>query len=110
MKIPVHPFTLTDWSKVPQTKHKGETGEATWRTINVGDVRVRLIEYSPGYKADHWCDRGHINYIVEGEMTTELKDGRTFKMTPGMSYMVSDHGDPAHRSSTVKGVKFFCVD
>lgn len=110
MKIPELPFTTTDWSKVPSTEHPGETGRAFWRTLNIGDVRVRMVEYTPGYLADHWCDRGHILYVLEGELDTELKDGRTFKLKPGMSYQVSDFGDAAHRSSTRIGAKLFIVD
>ncbi len=110
MKIPDLLFTTTDWSQVPATEHSGESGKAFWRTINIGDVRVRTVEYTPGYLADHWCDRGHILYVLEGELDTELKDGRRFKLTPGMSYQVSDFGDAAHRSSTETGVKLFIVD
>ena len=110
MKIPELPFTTTDWSQVASTEHSGETGRAVWRTLNIGDVRVRMVEYTPGYLADHWCDRGHIFYVLEGELDTELKDGRTFKLKPGMSYQVSDFGDAAHRSSTRIGAKLFIVD
>ena len=69
-----------------------------------------MVEYSPGYLADHWCDRGHVLYMLEGELDSELRDGRTFKLKPGMSYQVSDFGDAAHRSSTKTGVKLFIVD
>ena len=110
MKIPALPYTVTDWSEVSPTTHAGETGAALWRTLNIGDIRVRIVEYAPGYLADHWCDRGHILYVVEGELDTELKDGRTFKLTAGMSYQVSDFGDAAHRSSTQTGAKLFIVD
>jgi hypothetical protein len=110
MKIPTLPFTVTDWSDLPATEHAGETGTAFWRTFRIGDLRVRLVEYSPGYLADHWCDRGHVLFVLEGELDTELQDGRTFKLTPGMSYQVSDFGDAPHRSSTTTGAKLFIVD
>ena len=110
MKIPTLPFTVTDWSKVEPTVHKGETGQALWRTLDIGDLRVRMVEYTPGYLADHWCDRGHVLFVVEGELDTELRDGRKFKLLPGMSYQVSDLGDAAHRSSTRIGAKLFIVD
>ena len=110
MKIPALPFTVTDWAAVPATVHPGVSGEARWRTFNIGDLRVRLVEYSPGYLADHWCDRGHVLYVLEGELLTELQDGRTFTLTPGMSYQVSDQGDAAHRSSTQAGARLFIVD
>jgi len=87
-----------------------KTSLATWRTLEFGDIRVRVVDYSPGYLADHWCDRGHIIYVVDGELDTELKDGRSFTLTAGMSYQVSDHGDAAHRSSTRTGAKLFIVD
>lgn len=110
MKYPDLPFTVTDWSAVPPTEHPGETGHALWRTFNAGDLRVRLVEYSPGYLADHWCDRGHVLFVLEGELVTELRDGRRFVLTPGTSYQVSDFGDAPHRSATTTGAKLFIVD
>ena len=103
------PFGTTDWSKVERTEHQGESGTASWRTRSFGDIRVRMVEYSPGYVADHWCEKGHILFCVDGEMSTELKDGRTFTLTPGMSYQVADHAEP-HRSSTTRGATLFIVD
>ena len=109
MKIPTLPFTVTDWSKVEPTTHKGETGQAIWRTLDIGDLRVRMVEYTPGYEADHWCQKGHVLLCLEGELHTELEDGRTFVLTPGMSYQVADGAEP-HRSSTRVGAKLFIVD
>ena len=110
MQIPELAFTAIDWDAIPATEHPGETGTATWRTFAVGDLRVRMVEYSPGYFADHWCDRGHVLYVLEGELDTELRDGRRFTLKPGMSYQVSDFGDAAHRSSTKTGAKLFIMD
>ncbi len=110
MKIPELPFTVTNWDEIVPTRHAGESGHALWRTLNIGDIRVRIVEYTPGYVADHWCDRGHIIYVLEGELISELKDGRVSILKPGMSYQVSDFGDAAHRSSTKTGVKLFIVD
>ena len=110
MQLPTLPFTVTDWSKIVPTEHPGETGTAYWRTFEIGDLRVRLVEYSPGYLADHWCDRGHVLFVLEGELCSELQDGRRVMLRPGMSYQVSDYGDAPHRSSTSTGVKLFIVD
>lgn len=110
MQIPANPFTVTDWSAVPATEHPGDPGMALWRTIELGDIRIRMVEYSPGYVADHWCDRGHILYVLEGELDTELKDGRIFHLKPGMSYQVSNFGDSPHRSVTKTGARLFIVD
>ena len=110
MQLPQSPFQVVDWAAQPAEVRPGETGEAVWRTVMLGDVRIRRVDYSPGYLADHWCDRGHILYVLAGELDTELKDGRTFKLTAGMSYQVSDFGDPAHRSSTAVGAQLFVVD
>ena len=110
MKIPDLPFTVTDWSAVIQSYHPGETGEASWRVFQAGDLRVRLVEYSEGYLADHWCDWGHVLFVLEGEIISELRDGRKFTLKSGMSYQVSNFGDAAHRSYTSTGAKLFIVD
>jgi quercetin dioxygenase-like cupin family protein len=103
------PFGVTDWSQVERTEHKGERGVAYWCTREFGGIRVRMVEYAAGYLADHWCAKGHILFCVEGQLETELKDGRKFMLRPGMSYQVADNAE-AHRSSTEVGAKLFIVD
>ncbi|MBE0626202.1 MAG: DHCW motif cupin fold protein [Burkholderiales bacterium] len=103
------PFATTDWSKIAPVEYKGERGVAYWRTRQFGAIRVRLVEYAPGYVADHWCSKGHILFCLEGELHTELEDGRRYVLQPGMSYQVAD-GAEAHRSSTSAGAKLFVVD
>ena len=103
------PFGITNWDEIAPTEHKGETGVALWRTQQFGTIRVRMVEYSAGYLADHWCEKGHILLCLEGELHTELADGRKFILTPGVSYQVSDGTDP-HRSHTSTGAKLFIVD
>ena len=109
MEITDLPFGVTNWAEVAGEDHAGTTGSATWRTRQFGPVRVRMVEYSPGYLADHWCQKGHFLLVVNGELTTELEDGRQFLLTPGMSYQVAD-GAEAHRSSTAAGATIFVVD
>jgi hypothetical protein len=109
MRIADVPFGTTDWSKVETTVHPGERGTAYWRTIEIGSIRVRMVEYTPGYLADHWCSKGHVLLCVEGRLETELADGRRFVLTPGVSYHVADGAEP-HRSSTEQGAKLFIVD
>ena len=109
MRIDNIPFGTTDWANIAPTSHNGDTGIALWRTRQFGDIRVRLVEYSPGYAADHWCSKGHIIFCLEGGMTTVLKDGRSFDLKAGQSYQVADH-DGEHRSHTDKGAKLFIVD
>lgn len=109
MHIASIPFKTLNWSSVPKEEYKGETGIAYWQTQMMNDIRVRMVEYSPGYKADHWCNKGHIILCMEGEMDTELEDGRIFKLSKGMTYFVGDNCK-AHRSSTKEGCKLFIVD
>jgi hypothetical protein len=109
MRMDNLPFQVTDWSRLEPTEHRGEQGVAHWRTQHFGDLRVRMVEYSPGYLADHWCSKGHVLLCLEGELHTELADGRRFTLRPGMSYEVADNAEP-HRSSTPTGVRLFIID
>ena len=109
MRLTDIPFGTTDWATLDRVPHAGETGVAHWRTMQVGDIRVRMVDYSAGYLADHWCSKGHILFCVAGQLDTELEDGRRFVLTPGMSYQVADHAE-AHRSSTTIGATLFIVD
>lgn len=109
MRIEGVPFMTTDWSSVQPTEHEGDSGVARWRTLEQGNIRVRMVEYSPGYRANHWCRRGHVLLVLEGEVVTELEDGTIARLTPGMSYQVADEAS-AHRSSTATGARLFIVD
>jgi quercetin dioxygenase-like cupin family protein len=103
------PFTTTDWATIQPIEHAGTTGMAFWRTRDFAGIRVRMVEYTAGYLANHWCSKGHILLCLSGELTTELEDGRVFVLTPGMSYQVADNAE-AHRSSTKVDTKLFIVD
>ena len=113
MKMSPFAFGTTDWQAIEPTEHAGETGVAYWHTRTFGDaqnpIRVRMVEYSAGYLADHWCHKGHILFCLEGELHTTLEDGRSFTLTPGMSYQVGDDAE-AHRSHTTTGARLFVVD
>jgi quercetin dioxygenase-like cupin family protein len=109
MNLAGHPFSTIDWSGLEPTVHAGATGEALWRTVEIGDVRLRMVEYTPGYLADHWCTRGHVLLVLDGELRTELDDGRVSVLTAGQSYQVGTDMEP-HRSSTSTGARLFVVD
>jgi hypothetical protein len=109
MEIVNIPFTVTDWESVPVQRRQGTRGESLWRTFEKGNVRIQLADYLPGYVGDHWCGKGHVLLVLEGELVTELKDGRRFVLSAGMSWQAAD-GDGEHRSYTEKGAKLFIVD
>ena len=109
MTITDVPFTRTDWAQVPATVHPGASGTAAWRTVEMGNLRVRMVEYTPGYVADHWCTRGHALLVLEGELVTELESGERHVLTPGVSYQVAENAAP-HRSLTTTGARLFIVD
>lgn len=109
MQLANFPFQTIDWSTIPREEHNGETGTAWWQVQYMNEVRVRMVEYSAGYKADHWCSKGHVILCLEGVMETELADGRVMKLSKGMCYFVGD-GNEAHRTSTATGCKLFIVD
>ena len=102
-------FNVTDWNTVATTTHPGETGVASWKTLQFGGLRIRMVEYSANYLADHWCQKGHLLFVLEGELITELSDGKKFTMTKGMSYQVSDELS-SHRSFAPTGAKLLIVD
>jgi quercetin dioxygenase-like cupin family protein len=109
MKIENIPFHTTNWDEIESTEQPGEKGVVRRKVLQYGDVRVRIVDYSPGYVADHWCSKGHFIFCIEGEMITELDDGRKMKLKKGMTYQVGDNME-AHRSSTSTGCKLFIID
>lgn len=103
------PFQTIDWNTVEKTVHAGETGTATWQTIQFVGLRIRLVEYTAGYMANHWCAKGHIVHCLEGAFISELQTGESFTLTAGMTYIVSDNCS-SHRSATKGGVKLLIID
>jgi quercetin dioxygenase-like cupin family protein len=107
--MPSIPFQSIDWFLIPKTEHPGESGTAYWQTLQLPGLRIRIVEYSAGYIADHWCQKGHLVHCLEGEFVSEMEDGERFTLSKGMSYIVSDELS-SHRSVTEKGVKLLIVD
>jgi hypothetical protein len=109
MKMACLPMSITDWARVEPTEHPGERGTAIWKVQMFGDIRVRVVEYTPGYVADHWCSKGHVIYCLSGFLDIEIGDGTRLSLKPGQSYHVGDGGHP-HRSSAPQGATLFIVD
>ena len=103
------PFQNIDWSVAPKAEYQGETGIATWQTTQFEGLRVRIVEYSAGYKADHWCQKGHIVHCFEGEVVNELKEQSDSLLKAEMTYIVSDDLS-SHRSVTKNGMKRLIID
>jgi hypothetical protein len=103
------PFQTIDWTKIPETEHKGESGTAFWQTVEFPGLRIRIVEYSEDYLADHWCEKGHIVHCLEGEFVSELNDGKKHHLTKGSTYVVSD-GLGSHRSVTKERVRLLIID
>lgn len=102
-------FQTIDWTGLPRTEHPGETGKAFWQTVQYPGLRIRIVEYSSGYVADHWCSKGHIVHCLEGEFISELSTGEKFRLQKGMTYIVSDDMS-SHKSVTMDGVKLMIID
>jgi len=109
MNIKNIPYQNIDWSNIPKTEHKGEKGTSYWQTVQFEGLRIRIVEYTKGYIADHWCKKGHIVHCLEGMFTSELEDGKKSVLSKGMTYVVSDELS-SHRSSTENGVKLLIID
>lgn len=110
MKIKGVPFGISNWRKILPVEYKGETGTSFWKSFEAGNIRVRMVEYSPGFKSDHWCPRGHVLLVLEGELVLKLKDGREFNLQSGTSFQVEDDDANPHSAFTEKGAKVFIVD
>ena len=103
------PFQTINWVNIEKVEHKGESGVSTWQTLQFDGLRIRLVEYSNGYLADHWCQKGHIVHCLEGDFISELENGEKFSLSKGMTYIVSDDVS-SHRSITTKGVELLIID
>jgi quercetin dioxygenase-like cupin family protein len=110
MKLPQIPFTVPDWANVPRTEHPGERGTSFWRTVEANGLRVRVVEYSPGFEADHWCPRGHVMYVLEGEVVLRLKDGREHRLAAGAGFLAGDDEANPHTVVSECGARVFLVD
>jgi len=102
-------FTSTDWSNIEKKEYPGTTGNAFWRTQLLDGLRVRIVDYSENYLADHWYQKGHIVHCIEGEFISEMENGKSMVMKKGMTYIVSDDLS-SHRSLTKTGTQLLIID
>ena len=102
-------FQAVDWTSIEKTAHQGETGMALWQTLQFEGLRIRMVEYSSGYLADHWCEKGHIVHCLEGEFVSELSTGAEITLKKGELSLISATLS-AHRSRSENGVKLLLID
>jgi hypothetical protein len=110
MKLTDIPFTVTDWERVPRSEHAGTQGTSFWRTIEAGGLRVRKVDYTPGFVADHFCPRGHVLLVLDGEIVIRLKDGAEHTLSAGLSFQAGDDETNPHQVLSPKGARVFIVD
>jgi hypothetical protein len=103
------PFRVIDWTGIDRTEHPGQTGSSFWKTLQLPGLRIRIVTYSPGYLADHWCQKGHLVHCLEGELITEHENGEQYILKQGMTYVVSDNLS-SHRSRAEREVKLLIID
>jgi quercetin dioxygenase-like cupin family protein len=101
---------VTDWSQVPASEQRGESGRATFRARQIGDIQLRLVEFSPGFRTERWCPKGHILLVLSGTLTVEHQDGPTYRLSAGMTYHAPDDAGSPHRAFSDDGAEFFIVD
>jgi len=104
------PFTVIDWEALEKETHPGKTGTSHWKKFEQGNLRTRIVTYSAHFQSDHWCLRGHTLLVIEGELTIDLKDGRTFTFTKGCGFQVGDDKNNPHLARTESGAKVFIID
>jgi quercetin dioxygenase-like cupin family protein len=109
LKIEDVPFSNIRWPEMPLSEQSGAVGYALSQTVETGNVRLRLVTFSPGYEADHWCSKGHVVFVLKGQLSTVLQDGRKFLTLQGESFCVGDN-DGQHRAETDRGATVFIVD
>ncbi len=102
-------FQTVDWSTIGKTMHPGQTGMAFWQTLQLPGLRIRKVQYSAGYLADHWCTKGHIVHCLSGTLVSEMESGEIVTLKEGTSYVVSDNLS-SHRSVTKHGVTLLIID
>jgi hypothetical protein len=110
MKIENVPFTVLDWNKIVPIEHKGEKGTSFWQTVESGNIRVRMVQYSPGFRSDHFCPRGHILLVLDGKFSVLMKNGISHELTPGMSFHAGDDEENPHLGYSQNGATVFIVD
>lgn len=102
-------FQQIDWDIIKKTVHPGVSGTSFWRTLQFEKLRVRIVEYSAGYLADHWCQKGHIVHCLEGNFQCELENGETYSLDKGTTFIVSDNLS-SHRSFSENGARLLIFD
>ncbi len=110
MKIINIPFQQTHWNSIPKVEHIGETGTSFWKVKEIANFRMRIVEYSRNFKADHWCKKGHLLYVLKGVIEIEMKNGETYQLGEADSFVVGDDRQNPHIISSDFGAKVLIID
>jgi hypothetical protein len=103
-------FYSIDWDMFKTKKYKGESGSSYWRTVEMDGFRLRMVDYSPGFRSDHFCCKGHIILVEEGMLSLKMNSGGIVNIEKGMSLLIGDSIRDSHQAFTNEGARVFIVD
>ncbi len=67
-----------------------------------GSKRIRLVEFSPAYDDQAWCEVGHTGYVLNGSLTFIYDDGPV-RHSQGDAFRIEDGQADRHRTRVEPG-------
>jgi len=62
--------------------------------------QLRLVEIGPDSGEANWCEEGHVGYILEGELETNI-NGSVERMSAGDALLIPSGRQYRHKSKAV---------
>ena len=81
-----------------------------YKRVQLGDRQVRLVEWDKAMVHADWCLKGHIGYVIDGEVELDIA-GKVFRYAPGDVFIVPEGEAHKHRPKVLtEKMRFFSVE
>ena len=68
-----------------------------FKAAKLGEQKLRLVEFAREFVEEDWCTKGHIGYLLEGEMEIDF-DGTRVSVKVGDGILIPAGVQSRHRA------------
>ncbi len=76
---------------------------ARFKAFRQGGRTLRLLEFTKGFVEPDWCTKGHIGYVLEGQLDVDF-DGSIVRFSAGNGLFIPAGTESKHKASVLTDV------
>ena len=100
--MPVFEFSKIEWQDVAPG--------ARFKAFQADGKQLRLVEFTGDFVEKDWCEKGHIGFVLSGELEVQFKN-QVLRYPEGSAILIKQGTEHGHKARSVTSVvRLFLVE